>query len=236
MFLPTLLFVLVLSADYCSAADEPCAVDITPTNTYPIADQYVANELNTLLARVHRLATLCGAQMRERHRINEEQNLRVVQSVGVTGNFQQIADARMYWALDFVNFVEKMVLHKQIVTNRLLKQLEQRIGLGASTVQTLRNLRRQSTSVLVGILYRCRQEVTGTVKAAIKHERILHDAALADCNQSALQQWQLALEADAVEVSERLQQVIEANLEDGYRLLDGFDRRYREIIGESESC
>lgn len=234
-YLNLLIVILLLEAVRCSTSSEPCAVDITPINTYPIADQYDNHELSVIFARIHRLAVHCGTQMRAKHLQNEQANLDVVKRVGVTGNFQEIAKARMYWALNFVNFVERMVYHKQMVTNRLFDQLEQRLRINQSTRQILQEQRQQSSNVLLDILLRCRQEVTATVHAAIEHERLLHLAAVAASqqNEESLVQWQLALEADAAAVSDRLQQVTEANLEDGYRLLDGFDRRYREIVGEN---
>lgn len=232
--LATTLFLLAIAIIAKSLADQDQAIDIIPQDITPIADQEATYQIDAIFARIHQLAVECGSQMRARHCRDEEDYLSVVRRVGVLGNFGEISSGRYSWALDFVNYVEGMVGHKKKVTDLIFSELEQRLQLSESTTNSLQQLHQQSGNVLNAILLKCRHQVTSTILNAIRVQKQLHLAAVQSCRlETDIQQWQLALEENVLRVSEDLRQISEENLQQGYILLDQFDRIYRQIVAEN---
>lgn len=229
MFSTTLLILVLVFG--IQSADLEQAVDIIPQNTSPIADPDVACQVDAVFTRIHQLAVECGAAMRARHDRDEHDYFNLVRSVGVLGDFNEISKGRYHWALDFVNYVERMVGHKKQVTNSIFSELEQRIGVSQTTENGLQQLHQQSVHVLNAILLKCRRQVTNTALAAIRYQEQIHLAALKDGQlECDVHRWQLVLEEDVLRVSENLREITEENLELGYRLLDQFDRIYRQTL------
>lgn len=237
MLVTTLLALVLAIADGTSAdqQQQQQAIDIIPQNVSPIADPDAACQVDTIFTRTHQLAVECGGNMRARHFRNEEEYLRIVRRVGVLGDVYEISQARYYWALDFVNFVERMVGHKKQVIDGIFSEIEQRIQLSETTETELQQLHKHSGVVLNAILLKCRKQVTAKVFEAIRYQEQLHLAAVDDCESGSgnVQRWQYELEEYVVRVSEELGQIVEENLEEGYILLDQFDRQYRQLVSSN---
>lgn len=227
-----LAFTLAIAS---TSADQLQAVDVIPQNVSPIDDPDAECQVDAVFSRIHQLARQCGAQMREKHDRDEQENLRLIRSVGVLGNIREISEGRYHWALDFVNFVERMVGHKKQLTDGIFAELEERIQISETTANTLRHLHEHSGVVLNAILLKCRRQVTAKTLEAIRVEEQIHQAALQDCdrNESDMERWQYALEASALRYSEGLRQITEENLEMGYNLLDRFDQQYRQVVASN---
>lgn len=186
--------------------------------------------LGPVFNEANAMACQCRDLMRRKHRETEHQIFDIVNHVGTRGDFERIATGRMDWALTFVNFVERMVGEKREQLEAMFADLETRLRLDDRAMAELLALRTWGRKVLQYILLRCRQQVTGTVKAAVDRWWYIRGAAVRDLRRGQDVWWQRVLEADTLAVTEQLHAITEFNLASGLRLLNDFNARFKQIV------